>query len=304
MILMAALVTFIAVFIVLITIAYTMHGASPASERLDRIWNPALPEPEKSLKERHQEQARRVFSRLGKILPASSQRTTSRLQRLLLRAGFRRPESVLVFRGVKLVLVLGALAIVYLNDIHRVQPLSLVFAPLAGFVLPDLWLHHHIRRRQHRLRLALPDSLDLMVVCIEAGLGLDQALLRVSQELKLTHPELSEELKIVNMEMRVGKSRLDALRDLSKRTGVEDINSLVAMLIQTDRFGTSIAQSLRVESDSLRMKRRQRAEEAAAKTPVKMVPVLVFLIFPALLIVILGPAIITMVRQLLPIMNK
>jgi tight adherence protein C len=127
--------------------------------------------------------------------------------------------------------------------------------------------------------------------------------MRVAQELRIVHPELSEELRLVNLEMRVGKSRLDALRALSARTGVDDIKSLVAMLIQTERFGTSIAQSLRIHSDSLRTKRRQRAEEAAAKTPVKMVPVLVFFIFPALLVVILGPAIITLSRQLIPMMG-
>jgi tight adherence protein C len=128
--------------------------------------------------------------------------------------------------------------------------------------------------------------------------------MRVAQELRIVHPELSEELRLVNLEMRVGKSRLDALRSLSARTGVDDIKSLVAMLIQTERFGTSIAQSLRIHSDSLRTKRRQRAEEAAAKTPVKMVPVLVFFIFPALLVVILGPAIITLSRQLIPMMGS
>ena len=133
---------------------------------------------------------------------------------------------------------------------------------------------------------------------MEAGLALDQALLRVSQELRIVHPELCEELSIVNAEMRLGKTRLEALRDLATRTGVEDLKSLVAMLIQTERFGTSVAQSLRIHSDTLRTKRRQRAEEAAAKVAVKMVPVLVFLIFPALYVVILGPAVITLVRQL------
>jgi tight adherence protein C len=135
---------------------------------------------------------------------------------------------------------------------------------------------------------------------VEAGLGLDQALLRVSQELKVTHPELSDELQLVNMEMRVGKSRLEALRELARRTGLDDIQALVAMLVQTERFGTSVAQSLRVHSDDLRTKRRQRAEELSAKTTVKMVPPLVFFIFPALMVVILGPAVISLMRQLVP----
>jgi tight adherence protein C len=150
----------------------------------------------------------------------------------------------------------------------------------------------------------LPDALDMLVICVEAGLGLDQSLLRVAQELRITHSELSEELQLVNMEMRVGKTRLDAMRELGRRTGVEDIKALVAMLIQTERFGTSIAQSLRVHSDDLRIKRRQRAEEISAKTSVKMVPALVLFIFPALMVVILGPAVITFIRQLLPSLTR
>jgi len=148
--------------------------------------------------------------------------------------------------------------------------------------------------------MALPDGLDLLVICVEVGLGLDQSILRVAQELRIVHPELSEELQMVNLEMRVGKSRLDALRELARRTGLDELKALVAMLIQTERFGTSIAQSLRVYSDDLRTRRRQRAEEMSAKTTVKMVPPLVFFIFPALIVVILGPAVITLMRQFLP----
>ena len=191
-------------------------------------------------------------------------------------------------------------ALVFFTGLFLLSPL-LIFgaALLLGYLLPDIWLTWRIRARQHRLRLALPDGLDLLVICVEAGLGLDQALARVSQELRFAHPELSEELQIVNLEMRVGKTRLEALRELSQRTGLDDIKALVAMLIQTDRFGTSVAQALRVHSDELRMKRRQRAEEMAAKTTVKMVPVLVFFIFPALMVVILGPAVIAIMRQFL-----
>src|ERR1700681_1243049 len=158
--------------------------------------------------------------------------------------------------------------------------------------------------RQQRLRRVLPEGLDLLVICVESGLGLDQALMKVSQELRITHHELSEELQLVNLEMRIGKTRLEALRELGRRTGLEDIKSLVAMLIQTDRFGTSVAQSLRVYSDELRVKRRQRAEEMSAKTSVKMVPPLVFFIFPALMVVILGPAVITLMRQMMPALQR
>jgi len=161
-----------------------------------------------------------------------------------------------------------------------------------------------VSRRKLQLRRGLPDVLDLLVICVESGLGLDQAIMKVAQELRITHPELSDELQLVNLEMRIGKTRIDALRELARRTGLEDIKSLVAMLVQTDRFGTSVAQSLRVFSDELRVKRRQRAEEMSAKTSVKMVPPLVFFIFPALMVVILGPAVLSLLRQLMPALQK
>lgn len=237
---------------------------------------------------------------LGKYLPANSgKESSSRL--LAIRAGFRSPNAIFMVRGVKVLLPIGFTALVFASGIYRSSPLMILLAAaIAGYILPELWLGGLVRARQHRLQKGLPDALDLLVLCIEAGLGLDQALLRVSEELHITHRELSEELQLVNLEMRVGKTRLEALRELSRRTGLEDIKSLVAMLIQTERFGTSIAQSLRVYGDDLRVRRRQRAEERGAKTSVKMVPPLVFFIFPALMVVILGPAVITLIRQLMP----
>src|SRR5262249_21370552 len=148
-----------------------------------------------------------------------------------------------------------------------------------GYIVPGMVLARLAKRRQHRMRLSLPDALDLLVVSVEAGLGLDQALQRVSQELALAHPDLTDELRLINLELRAGKARADALRNLAERTDLDDVSSLVTMLIQTDKFGTSVAQSLRVHSETLRTKRRQRAEEAAAKTGVKMVFPLVFCIF-------------------------
>ena len=143
-------------------------------------------------------------------------------------------------------------------------------AAVAWLLLPEMWLSWRNSRAPARLRLLrLPDGLDLLVICVEVGLGLDQALLRVAQELRIVHPELSDELQMVNLEMRVGKSRIEALRELARRTGLDDIKALVAMLVQTERFGTSVAQSLRIHSDDLRIKRRQRAEEMSAKTTVK-----------------------------------
>jgi tight adherence protein C len=157
-----------------------------------------------------------------------------------------------------------------------------------------------IRDRQRRITLALPDALDLTVICVEVGLALDQALMRVGEDLRHAHPDLSDEFHLVNLEMRAGKPRAEALRNLVDRTGVDDVRALVATLIQTDRFGTSVSQALRIHSDSLRTERRQRAEEQAAKTTIKMIIPLVVFVLPSIIFVTLGPAIIELFRILMP----
>jgi len=277
-------------FVMALVYAFTT-GNLPVGERLARLWRPPAPaEKEVSFKEKLKERVQKALGGLGKLLP-NTHKDISSTQRLMSRAGFRRPEAVMALRGVKILLPLGLLLLVYFTGFYRHNPIFiLAMAALGGYLLPDFWLTSRIRKRQQVIRLSLPDALDLLVICVEAGLGLDQALLRISQELRIAHPELCDELEIVSSEMRVGKTRLDALRDLATRTGVDDLKSLVAMLIQTDRFGTSVAQSLRVHADQLRTLRRQRAEERGAKAPVKMVPALVFFIFPAMFVVILGPA--------------
>ena len=175
---------------------------------------------------------------------------------------------------------------------------------IIGFLLPDFVLRRKTLKRQEEITDSLPDGLDLLVVCVEAGLGLNAAFVRITEEFRLSSPALSEEFDVVNREMVAGKPRQEALRALSLRTGVEEVKSLVAMLIQTEKLGTSLAQSLRVHSDSLRMRRRQKAEEAAAKTTIKLVFPLVFLMFPALFIVILGPGILQVINVLMPTMHK
>ena len=174
----------------------------------------------------------------------------------------------------------------------------------AGYLLPGMVLARLAKRRAQRSDSSLADTLDLLVVSVEAGLGLDQAMTRVGSELAFAYPDLSDELRLVNLELRAGNPRAEALRNLADRTGVEDLGSLVTMLIQTDKFGTSVAQSLRVYSETLRTKRRQRAEEAAAKTGVKMVFPLVFCIFPAVWIVTIGPAAIRFVTVLFPMIDS
>lgn len=298
-------VTFLATVLVLIALVYAFSsGRQPIAERLIRLWNPRAAKSEVGFRDKQKERVRRVVTDVGKLLPASTKQL-SHTRRLLVRAGYRRPEAVITMQGAKILLPLVLLGLVYFTGFYKHNPVPiLLVAGLLGFLLPEIWITWRVRRRQHRIQLGLPDALDLLVVCVEAGLGLDQAILRVAQELRIAHPELSDELQLVNLEMRVGKTRMEALRELAVRTGVDDIKALVAMLIQTDRFGTSLAQSLRVHSDTLRTKRRQRAEEMAAKTTVKMVPPLVFFIFPALFVVILGPGVISVVRHLLPMLSR
>jgi len=187
---------------------------------------------------------------------------------------------------------------------NRTLLLAFLVAGILGFLLPDFALRRRIRKRQEEITDSLPDGLDLLVVCVEAGLGLNAAFVKITEEFRLSSPALSEEFDIVNREMVAGKPRQEALRALSERTGVEDVKSLVAMLIQTEKLGTSLAQSLRVHSDSLRLRRRQRAEEAAAKTTIKLVFPLVFLMFPALFIVILGPGVLQIIKVLIPVAAK
>ena len=244
----------------------------------------------------------RVLRRIGGMIPRSHDEM-SRQQRRLVHAGHRSKDAPLLFLGVQAGLALLLLFVLGASRIGGNVVIGGALALLLGAALPDLWLTGMIRRRQQRIQLALPDALDLQVVCVEAGLGLDQSLRRIAQEFRATHPDLSDELQFLGFELNAGKPRAEALRNLARRTDVEDLRSLVAVLIQTDRFGTGIADSLRVFSDSLRTKRRQRAEEFAAKMGVKMIPPLFIFILPATFIVVVGPAVVGIAQGLLPWMK-
>jgi tight adherence protein C len=240
-----------------------------------------------------------TLKRIGNAVPKSPSEM-SKLQLRLVHAGFRRQDAIILFLGIRAGCALAVFAVMAAPVLFRTTiPLALGGAGF-GYLLPGIVLARLAKRRQHRVRLATPDALDLLVVSVEAGLGLDQALQRVGEELTTVHPALSEDLRMINLELRAGKPRAEALHNLAARTGVDDLTSLVAILVQTDKFGTSVAQALRVYSDVLRTKRRQRAEEAAAKTAVKMVFPLVICIFPAIWIVTLGPAAIKFVQVLGP----
>ena len=244
-----------------------------------------------------------LFRRVGEKMPRSPKEMgTLRLR--LVQAGFRRDEALTIFFGIR-VLFAVALFLLLASPILIRPNLLMALGGLAlGYVLPAMVLARLAKRRAHRIRLSLADALDLLVVSVEAGLGLDQALTRVGTELAFAHPELASELKLINLELRAGKARAEALRNLADRTGVDDLSSLVTMLIQTDKFGTSVAQSLRVYSETLRTKRRQRAEEAAAKTGVKMVFPLVLCIFPSIWIITIGPAAIKFMTVLFPMVQN
>jgi tight adherence protein C len=244
-----------------------------------------------------------MLKRLGEKAPRRPKELGS-LRLRLVQAGFRRDEAMTIFFGIRVAFALALFAL-FASSIFARPNIALALGGLGlGYILPGMALARMAKRRSHRIRLSLADMLDLLVVSVEAGLGLDAALQRVGQELAFAYPELADELRLINLELRAGKPRAEALRNLADRTGVDDLQSLVTMLIQTDKFGTSVAQSLRVYSETLRTKRRQRAEEAAAKTGVKMVFPLVTCIFPAIWVITIGPAAIKFVTVLFPLVEN
>lgn len=246
--------------------------------------------------------AQRVAEPLHRLAPPSVAEAR-KLQRKLMQAGYRSPNAPVMYRAVQLGVLFGYPALVMLVGIVLGRPLDFMLIPILlafvkGFFMPRFILNRMIKNRQQRVRWGLADALDLMVVSIEAGLGLNAALVRVGDELKDVHKDISDEFELTNLEIRVGRERDEALRNLAERTGVEDLKSLVAMLIQADRFGTSIARAVRVYADSLRTKRRQRAEQAAQKAAVKLLFPLACFLFPTLFIVILGPAALNLIDTL------
>jgi tight adherence protein C len=270
-----------------------------ADDRLKRILNPGAARPDASALARQQDiiQARfaEAAKRLGKSLKPSNEAALGKLQLTLLNAGFRSENAVAVFYGIKvlaMLALLGVAAPLVLTKIGLTQT-GLCYVLLAGamgFYVPGVFVEKIKKKRQESIFLGLPDALDLMVVCVEAGLGLDLAMRRVTTELAGSCPVLCEEFAIANFQAQMGRPRKDVLRDLGIRTGVEDMRSLAAVIIQAERFGSSIGAALRVLSDTMRLKRRQLAEERAAKTAVKIMIPLVLFIFPGVFVVLVGPA--------------
>jgi tight adherence protein C len=286
------------VSVVLVVFAFGAAAVTPTSVLGARLralgGQPAVVQEKPGVKVR--DRIEQALNPLSKAIPLSPS-DVSRTRKWLIQAGRRDPRHVSYYFGSRLFLAfLGLTGVIAFSGFDSLA--LLVCVPAFGFFIPRFILKRMIKERQRRIRIGLPDALDLTVICVEAGLALDQAVMRVGKDLQYAHPELSDEFHLVTLEMRAGKPRAEALRNLVDRTGVDDLRALVGTLIQTDRFGTSIAQALRVHSDSLRTARRQRAEEQAAKTTIKMVPPLVIFILLPFLFVTIGPALIQAYRSL------
>ena len=300
MILIIAISTFICISLGMLGVYWMLYRPqSAATERLRRMGGkdgttqvaPTLSMPEDRPAA---EIAQKLASPLHKLLPPSATEA-KKLQKQLMHAGFRSAEAPIIYRGIQLVSMAGFPLIVTGVCAWMARPLGnaliwIILAFVIGFILPRYSLKRITNNRQRDLRWGLADALDLMVVSVEAGLGLNAAMMKVAGELRDVHSAIAIEFELANLEIRVGRDRDEALRNLAERTGVDDLRSLVAMLIQTDKFGTSIAKGLRVFSDSLRTKRRQRAEQEAQKAAVKLLFPLACFLFPTLFIAILGPA--------------
>jgi len=296
----------ISIFVFLATavmvFAFGAAAVAPSSvlgSRLREIgWQRSKTEAKPAIRERMQQ----ALDPLSRALPISPSEV-SQTRLWLIQAGYRNAQHVTIYRGLRVLFAALAFVSVFIFTGFS-SPALLLGVTAFGFFIPRFLLKRKLKERQLRLRLGLPDALDLTVICVEAGLSLDQAMMRVGDDLRTAHPELSGEFHLFDLETRAGKPRVEALRNLAERTGVEDIRALVGTLIQTDRFGTSVAQALRVHSDSLRTERRQRAEEQAAKTTVKMIIPLVLFVMPSLIFVTVGPAVIQLLHIFMPVVGK
>jgi len=249
-----------------------------------------------------------LLKKWGTLLPANPKDVTT-MQRRLIRAGYRNENALKILYGAKISLavilpLLATLAVANSASDPANKFLFVLAAVAMGFFGPNEWVKIKSQRRQKQLQRGLSNGLDLLVVCVESGLGLDQAVVQVAKELEHAHPEISEEFTMVTLEMKAGKRRVEALRNLAERTGVDDLKKLVAVLIQADRFGTGVAASLRGHADFMRVQARQVAEEKAAKLGVKLVFPIFFCILPTLFVVTVGPVAVKIVRELIPMMNS
>jgi tight adherence protein C len=290
--------TFLATFAFTASIGLLVFRRDVVMQRLSNLVGPRNTSSEllQPLIPRRQSSVETLVKPFQNILPRSPAEV-SVVQRRMIRAGYRDQTAVNIFYGAKVFVPIALAVLVTATGAYRLGPLFMYGVAVGiGFLLPDYFVSNRIANRQLKIRVGLPEALDLMVICTEAGLGLDQTLYRVGNELKLSQPEIRDEFHLINLEQNAGRPREDALKNFADRVNIDSVRSLVTTLIQADNFGTSISKTLRVYSDSLRTQRRQQAEELAAKTTVKLVFPLVLFIFPSIFVVTLGPAVITIVE--------
>jgi tight adherence protein C len=296
------ILTVLTVALFALTLMQVRTGRAAVAAQLEQMQGGS--DPNETLARRRRqvrsERLKSVLQVLGQRVEGGRTDTTA-VRRFMVQAGYSDPSAVSVYWASRVALALGlpsaGLVILPLLGAGSTQVLlGLVWLGTIGWIGPTFFVRGRLKARQKELQLALPDMLDMLVVCVEAGLGLNQALVRVSDEIDHVSTVMSEQLAMVNLEMRAGTPRDEALKNFAERTGLVDIRSLVSMLVQTDRFGTSVADALRVHSETMRTKRRQRAEEAAAKTTIKLVFPLVLFVFPAMFVVVLGPSALAIFR--------
>ena len=298
-------IAFCAVFLLFASAGVILFYREQMVQRLSSVISPE--KKQKNLMETIQESGfslSGVMEHLEKVIP-KSQAEIGVTQQRLIRAGYRTENATNVFYGAKALVPLSLAIVVFATGIGKDNPFVMYVCALGlGFLAPDFWLGRQIKVRQAKIRRGLPDVLDLLVICIEAGLSLDQATKRTTEELMQAQPAICDELNIVVLEQRAGRPRADCWKHLAERTDVDSLRNLVTVLIQSEQFGTSIAKTLRVHSDTLRTQRIQKVEEMAAKTTVKLVFPLVLFIFPSLFLVVLGPAMITMSDSFNSLLHK
>ena len=296
------ILTTLTVALFVMTLIQLRPGGDTVTSRLDRMQGGAGAH-EIQARRRRQAKSDRlmgVLQTLGQQV-GSGRKDTTAVRQFLIQAGYPDPRAVSIYWATRVSLAgglaaLGMVALPLLGFYSTQVMIGIVWFAALGWVGPTFYVRSRLKARQKEVQLALADMLDMLVVCVEAGLGLNQALVRVADEIEHVSTVMSEQLAMVNLEMRAGTPRDEALKNLAERTGLADIRSLVNMMIQTDRFGTSVADALRVHSETMRTKRRQRAEEAAAKTTIKLVFPLVLLVFPAMFLVVIGPSALAIYR--------
>jgi tight adherence protein C len=294
---------FALVFLLIAVVGLLLGNQRAVRDRLAAVISPQVKQP--TLLNSFQKSGisiKGIVEQFERVLPRS-QAEVSVVQQRMVRAGYRGASAIKIFYGTKVLVPIVLCAVVLVSGLGQGSFFIYISALGLGFLAPDFWLGHLIKKRQAKIRRGLPDVLDLLVICIEAGLSMDQAVIRTSQELAVAHPAICDELGIVVLEQRAGRPRTEAWKNLAQRADVDTLRSLVSVLVQAEQFGTSVARTLRTHADTLRTQRIQKIEEMAAKTTVKLIFPLVLFIFPSLFVVVLGPAAITMLESFKKLTN-